>query len=832
MQPSTHSDRNRIQNTSAHVESTHQKNEVYSLELNKLIGQMQLNEQTAHKPQSSRIPGGIPSALEGLPSGAHKPRMHAHAQMRPHANRAAPAPQLHSQAPLQAPSHSQSHPRSTVFVAPQAPEYNQTVRVSLSLLPQECPIGRTLVLGLYRVGQLTNERPFFVKQLFLEQKRQLMHSLIIISITCRAPRCAGNFEFRVVEQFDSKQDANRQRNAREVVREDGKSYSDTTFATSNMMHVKMEDSDFKKSLLSTETKLQQSVNDGDSQLLLGTFTLFQRLLDRVDHPKLQKHDILSVVLGQFMSLILWDQSKLEECFESTDSIPRPMEAFHSAMWNILQCVERNPMLQSFLSPTVTHNTAALTSRYCPVTGLFFTDIASRMKYWKAKLDLPLIDFQQHRIENIVVSPLITSRVSDWIERQASFLIPDREEFWKTRGSICDIINTYVVQKLGMDAKLYVFGSSANDFGMNESDLDLCLLMPNYELMTHAEKRQVLTQVVTLMKDCDLFQDIDTRRLGARVPIVMFKVSVFDIECDLCMENALAHRNTALLRAYANADPRVRKLAYIIKHFVKRRRMNCAAERTLSSYGYLLMLIHFLQQQEPPILPNMQTLPESWDGNPRCGCKRSTRRCPWRSPHCDLTERLDEMNLPSVRSYKSSTDRSKGSYVDLIPVETYFYNPFAKNADTSARIRLLEAFGSRNGATVGELFTRFLFYFGLQFDSSRMVVSIRMGRTLLKTEKYSQDSPYWRFHSRLSIEDPFETSYDVAHVLKETRHFYIRQQFTRAYVKLAEAAIQTDLSEDFDDLMGRIVEQVDTFPFQMKQNAQLDDLRGEAVGRLI
>eukprot|EP00644_Phytophthora_capsici_P011706 jgi/Phyca11/123173/e_gw1.50.36.1 len=110
---------------------------------------------------------------------------------------------------------------------------------------------------------------------------------------------------------------------------------------------------------------------------------------------------------------------------------------------------------------------------------------------------------------------------------------------------------------------------------------------------------------------DLFASVDTTRLTARIPIVMFVSRASGIECDLCVENRLAQRNTSLLRAYASADPRVRMLAYVIKRFVKQRRMNCAAEGTLSSYGYLLLLIHFLQRQDPPVLPVLQALPPNW-----------------------------------------------------------------------------------------------------------------------------------------------------------------------------------------------------------------------------
>lgn len=45
-------------------------------------------------------------------------------------------------------------------------------------------------------------------------------------------------------------------------------------------------------------------------------------------------------------------------------------------------------------------------------------------------------------------------------------------------------------------------------------------------------------------------------------------------------------------------------------------MNNASEGTLSSYGYILCLIHFLQTRNPPILPNLQAIPPNWDGNPR------------------------------------------------------------------------------------------------------------------------------------------------------------------------------------------------------------------------
>ena len=33
----------------------------------------------------------------------------------------------------------------------------------------------------------------------------------------------------------------------------------------------------------------------------------------------------------------------------------------------------------------------------------------------------------------------------------------------------------------------------------------------------------------------------------------------------------------------------------------------ASRGTISSYGYIIMLIHYLQQRNPPVLPNLQEL---------------------------------------------------------------------------------------------------------------------------------------------------------------------------------------------------------------------------------
>ncbi|KAF2431228.1 hypothetical protein EJ08DRAFT_733461 [Tothia fuscella] len=79
-----------------------------------------------------------------------------------------------------------------------------------------------------------------------------------------------------------------------------------------------------------------------------------------------------------------------------------------------------------------------------------------------------------------------------------------------------------------------------------------------------------------------------------------------IQCDINFSNPLGIHNTQMLRCYSRCDPRVRPMILFIKAWAKRRKINSAYSGTLSSYGYVLMVIHFLVNvARPPVLPNLQ-----------------------------------------------------------------------------------------------------------------------------------------------------------------------------------------------------------------------------------
>ena len=156
-------------------------------------------------------------------------------------------------------------------------------------------------------------------------------------------------------------------------------------------------------------------------------------------------------------------------------------------------------------------------------------------------------------------------------------------------------------------------------------------------------------------------------------------------------------------------------------------------------------------------------------------------------------------------------RSTGRFVTLI------YSPFPAATSTEALaispapkfddFKYLHEFGSRNKETLAELLLGFFQYYSWDFDYKHHVVSIQhvastntmntnnhqsvsnttnnsssnnnktpptvisLPSKLLKAETYA-----WNTHSRLSVEDPFELHYDVAHVLKGPQMAYIRKEF--------------------------------------------------------
>lgn len=231
-----------------------------------------------------------------------------------------------------------------------------------------------------------------------------------------------------------------------------------------------------------------------------------------------------------------------------------------------------------------------------------------------------------------------------------------------------------------------------------------------------------------------------------------------IQCDINFSNPLALHNTLLLRCYSHSDPRVRPMIIFVKAWAKKRKINSPYHGTLSSYGYVLMVLHYLiNVANPPVLLNLQTTQKAVED---------------RSPHND--EIID--------GYPVRFWRSENEIID-----------YARSGRLANNTR----------DNVGSLLRGFFHYYAQQgyyspqggFCWPKDIISIRTnggivpknekGWTEAKTitiESTSSDGDAREIKQRylLAIEDPFEIDHNIARTVVYHGIRAIRDEFQRAH----------------------------------------------------
>ncbi|KAF2859932.1 PAP/OAS1 substrate-binding domain-containing protein [Piedraia hortae CBS 480.64] len=221
-----------------------------------------------------------------------------------------------------------------------------------------------------------------------------------------------------------------------------------------------------------------------------------------------------------------------------------------------------------------------------------------------------------------------------------------------------------------------------------------------------------------------------------------------IQCDVNFFNPLAIHNTQLLKCYSACDARVKPMVLFIKAWAKRRKINSSYSGTLSSYGYVLMVLHYLINiANPPVLHNLQG--------------------PWR---------------PSMPCTPPGATRV---IVDGWPVD--FWSNEVEIA-WAAQNKMM----TTNTEPLGSLLTGFFDYFSSQNGSLRYnwmqdVISLRTHGGILRKDKkgwtkaVTEESNNRKVHHRylLCIEDPFELTHNVARTVTHYGIVAIRDEFRRA-----------------------------------------------------
>lgn len=318
---------------------------------------------------------------------------------------------------------------------------------------------------------------------------------------------------------------------------------------------------------------------------------------------------------------------------------------------------------------------------------------------------------------------------------------------------------------------------------------MCLQIPDGAQITSEEDPTgsiVMAKLAEVLEQNGM-QEVDTSRLTARIPVIKYYCpkpadTVTEgeeplMECDLSMRNPLAVLNTSLLRTYAEINPVPRVLAAVIKRWAKARDINNPARHTLSSYGYILMLLHFLTFHERsgnglvltltngksnpspslPLLPNLQRMDASWPEQPPGTPYKEYAAMPKRQIKHPLEQRA--------------------------VVNTFFYRP------NQAMLNNLRRLFPGQDLSLGILLASFFRYYAFEFDYKRHVVSLHSNglHGVVEREVKAELDGWRNYSAALTIEDPFEKFYDVAHVLRGGYYHRIRREFAVAYSKIADIA---------------------------------------------
>nr|XP_061791065.1 terminal uridylyltransferase 4-like [Nerophis lumbriciformis] len=296
----------------------------------------------------------------------------------------------------------------------------------------------------------------------------------------------------------------------------------------------------------------------------------------------------------------------------------------------------------------------------------------------------------------------------------SELAPTHAEQQK-REQILASLEKFIRKEYNDKAQLCLFGSSKNGFGFHDSDLDICMTLEGHETAEKLNCKDIIEGLAKVLKKHTGLKNI-LPITTAKVPIVKFEHRQSGLEGDISLYNTLAQHNTRMLAMYAALDQRVQFLGYMMKVFAKRCDIGDASRGSLSSYAYILMVLYFLQQRQPPVIPVLQ---EIFDG-------------------ASIPQRIvDGWNA-------------------------YFFDDLE---DLQQRQNL--SGGDVNTESVGELWLGLLRFYTEKFDFKEHVISIRQKKRLTTFEKQ------WTSKC-IAIEDPFDLNHNLgAGVSRKMTNFIMK-----------------------------------------------------------
>ena len=265
-------------------------------------------------------------------------------------------------------------------------------------------------------------------------------------------------------------------------------------------------------------------------------------------------------------------------------------------------------------------------------------------------------------------------------------------------------NEYMVEEYGK-ATVENFGSSANSLWSMDSDIDIVIEFIKVKKNSKGNKYNIILDETKdkkskhkdfkdnsrqgnrkeQIKNLDYIQALKDirntiRRLavngeiegvfGSRVPLLKFKDSRSSIDVDISVNNTIGIPNSKMTKLYCEFDQRTHIMITYLRSLFKKSNLLHGDQGSLSSYCIILMVIAFLQNQEDPILPNLQEVKDSKNSKVFYSINRNKfGRVDAREIKADLIEDLNDLQ----KAFVSKNTKSVAQLV-IEFLQFFFLNP--------------------------------------------------------------------------------------------------------------------------------------------------------------
>ena len=160
-----------------------------------------------------------------------------------------------------------------------------------------------------------------------------------------------------------------------------------------------------------------------------------------------------------------------------------------------------------------------------------------------------------------------------------------------------------VNECSQDYEVHLYGSHATNLCLPWSDLDVVLISKNNnknnQQISLEAKHLLLSKLYENLKQQPWVKDINYIS-GANIPIIkLFSIAKYNnipIDISIQDEKHFGLRCVDLVKQFMNKYESLKPLVLALKNILKRAKLNDPYKGGISSYGLILMIVYFLEQQ--------------------------------------------------------------------------------------------------------------------------------------------------------------------------------------------------------------------------------------------